>query len=188
MAVFASDILSALPSSRDSCEPASRGLSPPKIDIAVTRHPYFLDKAESIISSSIYSPGTKLVFLTGFDTLIRILDAKYYPPTHTLEPCAALFDGGHKLRVTYRVGDSWGGKKEQEDYLEILKDGGREHEGGRREWAKQIKLVEGRNAEEEIVSSTKVREAAESGDEESLSKMVTDGVKEWILEERLYRD
>jgi len=72
--------------------------------------------------------------------------------------------------------------------LKALADGGREAEGGRREWAGRIELVEGRKEGEEIVSSTRVRETVKSGDRDMLRKLVSEGVADWVLQEGLYMD
>ena len=47
-------------------------------------------------------------------------------------------------------------------------------------------MCEGRDEGEGAVSSTRVREAVKNGDRELLSKLVTSGVAEWILQEGLY--
>ena len=77
------------------------------IDIAITRHPYFVDKATAIASYAPYSAPTTEVppvqtHLLGFDSLIRLLDAKYYPPSHTLAPLEPLFSK-HSVTVTMRL-------------------------------------------------------------------------------------
>jgi nicotinamide-nucleotide adenylyltransferase len=159
----------------------------PAIDIGVTKHPIFVDKASAIEASGFYPPDTTQVHLTGYDTLIRILNPKYYPPTHTLAPLEP-FLSKHRLRVTYRTDDDWGGRAEQEAYLKALADGERDAEGGRRDWAGRIELVEGRREGEEVVSSTRVREAVKSGDGDILRKLVSEGVADWVLQERLYAD
>ena len=48
--------------------------------------------------------------------------------------------------------------------------------------------MDGRVEGEEIISSTKVREAAKAGDESALKKLVTDGVAAWIVDEKLYQE
>ncbi len=157
------------------------------IDIALTTHPYFMDKATSISQSSSYSPETPQIHLVGYDTLIRILDPKYYPPAHTLAPLVP-FLAKHRLRVTYRTDDSWGAKQAQDRYLRELGEGKRDGEAAKREWVTEgrIVLCDGRKEGEEPVSSTKVRDAVKRGDEEMLGRLVSQGVKEWILEEGLY--
>ena len=77
--------------------------------IAVCSHGRFVDKAEAIRPH--YPSGTRLVFLVGFDTLIRLFDAKYYPdPSNAL---SRLFSGSefivanrHPTRPT-RLKPSW---------------------------------------------------------------------------------
>lgn len=125
------------------------------------------------------------VHLTGYDTLIRLLDIRYYPPHHTLQPLEGLLEK-HRVRVTRRTDDAWGGREAQDEYMNRIKNGDREDEGGKREWAERIKLVEGRKEGEEVVSSTKVREAAKSRDEKALKRLVPDGVAQWIMDEKLY--
>lgn len=188
MAIFANDLREAYNSTTSVTDPANEASGDqPAIDIGVTKHPYFIDKAAAISASGFYPPNTTQVYLTGFDTLIRILNPKYYPPTHTLDPLEP-FLSKHRLRVTYRTDDEWGDRAAQEAYLKALGDGKREAEGGRREWAGKIELVEGRREGEEVVSSTRVREAAKAGDRDMLRKLVPDGVAAWVLQESLYKD
>ena len=192
MTIFANDLRKAYVAttsdrSRSSSTKEEAVEDPPPIDIGVTKHPIFVDKASAISASGFYPPNTTQVHLAGYDTLIRILNPKYYPPTHTLAPLEP-FLSKHRLRVTYRTDDDWGGRAEQEAYLKALADGEREAEGGRREWAGRIELVEGRREGEEMVSSTRAREAARSGDRDMLRKLVSEGVADWVLQERLYAD
>jgi nicotinic acid mononucleotide adenylyltransferase len=49
-------------------------------------------------------------------------------------------------------------------------------------------LVEGTPEREGTVSSTKVREAARQHDHDTVAKLVTEGVKRHILDNRLYVD
>lgn len=53
-----------------------------EIDLAVTKMPYFHDKARAIGESGMYSSSDgqepEQVFLAGFDTVIRIFNPKYY--------------------------------------------------------------------------------------------------------------
>ncbi|RDW57970.1 nicotinate-nicotinamide nucleotide adenylyltransferase [Aspergillus mulundensis] len=158
----------------------------PVVDIGVTKKPYFVDKATAIEAAGVYPEGTRQVHLTGYDTLIRIFNTKYYPPEHSLMPLEP-FLSKHKLRVTIRPDDEWGDKAEQEDYVADLARGGRENEGGKREWAQQIQLVEGRRAEERAVSSTKAREAAQTNPQD-LDWLVPVTVRDFILSEQPYSE
>jgi nicotinamide-nucleotide adenylyltransferase len=163
--------------------------STPAIDIGLTSQPYFIDKASSITRSNAYSPAdVQQIHLTGYDTLIRIFEPKYYPPSHTLGPLAP-FLSRHRVRVTMRPDDGWGGRDEQEAFLKGLRDGGLEAVGGKREWADRIELVEAcLDDEQGPVSSTRARQAAVAGDSEGLGKVVTDSVTDYVLERRLYTE
>lgn len=182
MELFAQDLLSHL--GTISSSPADAGLQ--QIDIGVTKKPYFVDKAAEIEQSGIYPKALEQVHLTGYDTLIRIFNPKYYPPEHTLQRLGP-FLSQHRLRVTMRPGDEWGSKEEQKAFLLHLAQGGREHEGGKREWAQRIQLVEGKKPGDKPVSSTKAREAIQTNSQD-LDWLVPRSVREYILSQRLYAE
>jgi len=187
MDLFAQDLLEGLKSSPESTASTNEEQKDIGVDIAVTKHPYFTDKAKSIEESKAYPTETIQVHLTGFDTLIRILDPKYYPPDRTLRPLEP-FLSKHRLRVAYRIDADWGGKKQQDAYLHDLASGKLEEEGGKSHWAEKIELMNARPDGEGVVSSTKVRDSVERGDDEALGRLVTTRVKKWVLQEELYRD
>lgn len=180
MNIFAADLLQAIREQK----PEGEALA---VDIGVTKFPYFTDKAAAIQGSGAYDEKTEQVHLTGYDTLIRIMDPKYYPPEHTLAPLEP-FLSQHRLRVTYRTAADWGEKNEQDEYLKEISNGERESDGAKKEWGEKIELVEGRKEGEQTVSSTKVREAMKKGNEAELKTLVTDGVADYILQENLYKD
>lgn len=180
MTLFAQDLRSHLQASQN----ISVDHEVPPVDIGVTKKPYFHDKAAAITASYTYPGTTEQVHLTGFDTLIRIFNPKYYPPDHTLASLEP-FLSQHRLRVTYRTDDEWGGREEQESYLHKIASGEREKEGGKREWAERIELVEGKKDGEEVVSSTKARKATKN-DPTGLKALVTPSVMEFITSEGLY--
>ncbi|KAJ5915133.1 hypothetical protein N7454_011245 [Penicillium verhagenii] len=184
MELFAHDLRSHLATST-----AAPGYAPslehiPAIDIGVTKNPYFIDKASAIEASGMYPTPLEQVHLTGYDTLIRIFNPKYYPPEHTLAPLAPLFSQ-HRLRVTLRPSDEWGSIDDQEAFLAALARGDRESEGGRKEWAQRITLVEGRKPGQKSVSSTRAREAIES-ESQDLEWLVPDHVRQFLLSEKPY--
>jgi nicotinamide-nucleotide adenylyltransferase len=156
----------------------------PAVDIGVTKLPYYHDKAVATDESGVYEGHPQQVHLTGFDSIIRIFNTKYYPPAHTFAPLEP-FLSKHRLRVTYRTDDQWGGREEQKKYVQDIADGLRENEGAKREWASNIELVEGKADGEEVISSTQARKAAKE-DPRSLGIYVTPSVEEWILSEKLY--
>ncbi|KAE8453091.1 hypothetical protein EG329_012278 [Mollisiaceae sp. DMI_Dod_QoI] len=197
MQIFAHDLLSTLSSqTQTQTQSNPSNPSPPPeeeitIDIGVTKLPYFHSKAQSITSSSTYPEETTQIHLLGYDTLTRLLDTKYYAPTHSLAVLRP-FLSRHRIRVTYREGsgDEYGDRQAQDRYVRELGEGKREFEGGEREWVVggRIEMVEGRKEGEEVISSTRVRGAATAGDKELLDKLVTKGVREWVLGEKLYLD
>ncbi|KAE8148576.1 hypothetical protein BDV25DRAFT_16257 [Aspergillus avenaceus] len=180
MELFAKDLLAYL----QSHPSASRQQSLPGIDIGVTKKPFFVDKAAEIESAEIYPTSLEQVHLTGYDTLVRIFDPKYYPPEHTLQPLGP-FLSQHRLRVTMRPGSEWGGAEEQKQFLLNMARGGMEEQGGRREWAQRIQLVEGRKPEDRPVSSTLAREAIQSNPQD-LPRLVPDNVREFLLSQQPY--
>ncbi|KAJ5569875.1 uncharacterized protein N7459_009305 [Penicillium hispanicum] len=184
MELFANDLRAQLAATAGTPEAPRSMDRMPAIDIGVTKKPYFVDKASSIEASGCYPTPLEQVHLTGYDTLIRIFNAKYYPPDHTLQPLSPLFSQ-HRLRVTFRPSDEWGSREEQEEFLLGLARGDREAEGGRREWAQRIQLVNGRAPGQPPVSSTKAREASQSAPAD-LDWLVPDEVRQFVLSERPY--
>ncbi|KAI1471719.1 Nucleotidylyl transferase [Daldinia caldariorum] len=185
------------------------------VDIAVTTEPYFHAKAGAIAASDFYhqhnqnqsqnvqDQGPEQVYLTGFDTLIRIFDPKYYysPPPGSGAMASALdpFFARAKLRVTMRTDAEWGDAAAQRAYVKGLREGALGRVGGRTEWVDRIEMVEGsgngrkegeEKEEEEVVavSSTKVREAVRRKDWEALGKLVSEDVAGWIRQEGLYAE
>lgn len=180
----------------------------PVIDIAITKEPYFTDKATSIAQSNTYtssapsSPeddaGVEQVHITGFDTLTRIFTSKYYshsdPPLSALEP----FLSRHRIHAAIRVESSsandddleseFGTVEKQKGYLDGLARGGLEEEGLKREWIDHVQLAVDESGEADGVSSTSARECLKNGKEEDLGRYVCEGVKDWILQRGLYRD
>ena len=182
MQVFASDLLSSI--SEETRTSGEVG-----IDIGVTKCPYFIDKAAAIENSAEYPRDAQQVHMTGFDTLIRIMNPKYYGPEHSLKVLEPFFQK-NRLRVTYRTDDEWGSRKTQDDYLADIENGERDEDGASREWVTEgrIEMCEGRQEGDEIISSTKVREAAKEKDRSALGRLVTDGVADWVLKEGLYTE
>ncbi|KAF7592904.1 hypothetical protein BBP40_012316 [Aspergillus hancockii] len=166
--------------------PTSENERLPAIDIGLTKKPFFVDKAAEIEAAGIYSESLEQVHLTGYDTLIRIFNPKYYPPEHTLQPLGP-FLSNHQLRVTMRPGSEWGDTEEQKRFLLNMAQGGMENEGGKREWAQRIQLVEGRRPDQRPVSSTLAREAIESNPQDLL-ELVSDNIRKFVLSQQPYSE
>ncbi|KAI0161331.1 Nucleotidylyl transferase [Xylariaceae sp. FL1272] len=174
------------------------------VDIAVTTEPYFHAKCQAVAISDFYS-GTEYtdslasavsidnaidseqVYLTGFDTLIRIFNPKYYPDNSMKRSLDPLF-AHSRLRVTMRTDDEWGAAAEQIAYLDDLRAGKLEELGGRPEWVEKVEMVQGRRDDEEIVSSTKVRDAIRKQDWDALKLLVSTDIAAFIREHGLYAE
>ncbi|KIW52628.1 hypothetical protein PV05_08258 [Exophiala xenobiotica] len=183
--------------------------SSPVVDIGITKEPYFIDKATSIDESGVYTPFSpnpgehfEQIHLTGFDTLVRIFTAKYYP--HHTPPLSALepFLTRHRVRATVRVDEQSPSKNLQQTtsgrdlssmdgqlaYLRGLGNGNLEAEGMKREWAERVELVVDETGETEGVSSTKIRNAVKEGNWEEVDGLVGRGVGEWVRTRGLYKE
>lgn len=166
----------------------------PAIDIALTSQPYFYLKSKLISDSEAFvdkktGEEPEHVHLIGYDTLIRLLDTKYYPPANSLSVLEPLFTH-HRLRVHLRPGE-WGEVQKQHDW--VAKLGGPEGQtclleelGGKREWVDKIELVDAEEGKGVGVSSSRVRK--EVGNGGSLDGLVPDGITRYIAEEGLYKD
>ncbi|KXJ97373.1 hypothetical protein Micbo1qcDRAFT_156220 [Microdochium bolleyi] len=188
MHILADDLLSRAAQLGSACS---------GVDIAVTTEPYFHNKSAAVRDSGFYhhynaqTPKehrhqTEQIYLTGFDTLIRIFNAKYYPGeamSSVLDP----FFAHSSLRVTMRTDANWGDAEEQKAYLDGLGRGGKLDEmGGRKEWVEKIEMTPGREEGEDVVSSTKVRDAVQSKDWDGLSSLTSPAVAEWVRDHELY--
>ena len=179
MAAFAEDILISLKD--ESVEEAVA------VDVCVTKVPFFVDKTRVIDESRCYlAPGkggetAEQVHLTGYDTLLRILEPKYYGPEQSLEVLGEMF-GRHRLQVTYRAGDKWGGREEQDGFLGRLRSGEVGIKGWKREWAGRIEMVEGVNEGGSVFSSTNVRRAVVRGNWEEVRRLCTSSVVDFLRE------
>ena len=161
------------------------------VDVGVTKLPYFVDKSNAILESPDYENGNSeeppsQIHLVGYDTLVRILDTKYYPPDHTLEPLQGLFFR-HGLRVTLRLDNDFGTRSEQETYIKKLKTktDAPFAPGWEPSWGQKIEVDENEDAKE-AVSSTRVRKAASNGDVKTLEVLCSPRVTEAILEFKPY--
>lgn len=162
------------------------------IDIGVTKEAMFVEKARVIEESGLYvvplqeKRQVEQVHLTGYDTLIRLVDPKYYPPELMLAPLKGLFDK-HSVRVMMRSPPSI---EEQVDFVKGLKDGTREAQGWKREWAERVELVEGRKNGQEGISSTRAREKFKDSTsrERQGDQWCSDSVVGYVLREGLYLD
>ena len=75
--------------------------SRPNVSVAAVGHGRFVDKLEAIRAA--YPAGTRVVFLLGFDTLVRLFDPKYYADRGA--SLTRLFDGSECI-VANRGGNA----------------------------------------------------------------------------------
>lgn len=136
MTLFAQDLLSEIYNTQ------TNNSQTPPIDIGIIKHARFLDKATALRNA--YPNIDEMIFLTGFDTLYRFFDPVYYGGR--LEPLAPFFEGGNRIQCFYRPYTSvhqestqW--KREQERYVEKIKEGNMEAQGCLRKWGEKIELV-----------------------------------------------
>lgn len=212
MALMAEDLRSAFASTSTSSASTESQTQPPVIDIGITKHPYFIDKARAIDSSGVYTPPTssdvvEQIHLTGFDTLLRIFAPKYYPshqpPLSALEP----FLSRHRLRATIRIDtttpsenlqdaqtqSSSGSEvnfstiEGQKAYLDNIARGAMEKDGLKREWADKVELVVDESGEADNVSSTKAREAVKEGRWDDVVVLVGQRVESYVRGTGLYK-
>lgn len=159
------------------------------IDIGLTSQPYFHDKSSAIAASDFYAhkklETPQQIFLVGYDTLIRIFDAKYYmiaePPFTPLQTALTPFLRRAHLRVTTRPDDQWNNEDHQKSWLSNIA-----HLGGNEDWTARVEMVSGPYKGKEIVSSTMAREAAKSQDWQRLAALVSPSVLSWIKTENVY--
>ena len=170
------------------------------VDVGITKHPYYSDKALAISQSEVYNSGNgtttgvqEQIHLLGFDSLVRLLDTKYYAPHHTLEGLGEFFSIS-KAMVRLRGGaegsnGQWGSIEEQRRWIDSLggKGGMLEQRGGKAEWVDRIEVEEA-DEKVEAVSSTKVREAVKKGDWGVLSDLVLTDVAMYVKNEGLYQE
>ena len=115
------------------------GLTILPVDVGIIKHARFIDKATALRKA--YPEGGELAFLTGFDTLVRLFDPKYYGGT--LKPLAPFFEEGNSIQCCLRPteGGSMEWKREQEMYLEEIREGKREGVGCLREWGMRVHMM-----------------------------------------------
>lgn len=195
MMKFSSDILKELKSD-DPANPKEEQM--PVIDVGLTTEPYFNVKSKVIEESRYYhekdsdgkpvGSGPTHVHLIGYDTLIRLLDTKYYPPEHSLAVLTPFLEK-HRLRVHLRLGE-WGERKKQDEWIKGLgageegKKGFLVENGGRKEWVERMEIIEPQKGE--LISSSRVREEARK--DGNLCGLVTESTKAYVEEEKLYDD
>ncbi|KAK6518904.1 hypothetical protein TWF281_003595 [Arthrobotrys megalospora] len=156
--------------------PTGDSVGIPQIDIGITPHPRFIDKSTSLSLHPLFpSQLTRQVWILGYDTLIRLLDPKYYPPHHTLADLhTSLLSSHNKILVFTRPDEKYGTQASQHEYSNSLDI----------TISQKVDMIV---PHEDVngVSSTNVRNGVKSGDQ-GWEDGVCKGVGEWIVNEGLY--
>ncbi|KAF3083246.1 hypothetical protein TWF706_001242 [Orbilia oligospora] len=180
MCLLAEEIQNKI-SSSSSSSPSSSSIDnilAPQIDIGITPHPRFIDKSTDLSNHPFFpSEVTRQVWILGYDTLIRLLNPKYYPPHHTLTDLhTTLLSSTNRILVFTRPGTDLGNESSQYEYSNSLDPS----------ISKKIDMVVPDDPEQvDGVSSTNVRNGVRDGSED-WELGVCSGVAWWIGREGLY--
>ena len=121
------------------------------VSVAVSSHGLFLEKLRAL--KPLYPPSTKIYFLVGYDTILRVLDKKYYQDR---EAALDEFFGGSEFLIAGR------GDKGEKEILSLF-----EKEENKR-FKSKIKTIN--IAPFTFISATEIRRRIEKG--ESLEALV----------------
>ena len=160
-----------------------------KVDVKVglTNYAKFVDKSEAICSymkncNQLSIPNIRLSFLVGYDTLIRILNPKYYLPDSLATALAGFFETSDLFCLT-RSDDSISLEK-QFDYLDSISKGYVQYIP--KNWSSNIHLTHNESLELSKISSSSIRANIINDSEEWFNK-VTPDIKNYIVNEHIYK-
>lgn len=135
--------------------------------VALTKHGKFLDKSEAIKEG--LGRDLHIVYLLGFDTLIRLFDPKYYKPISVQESLAEFMQNTELFCLTR---DCQNG--EQMNWV-------RECENVPEQWEQKIILEHNSDSKTNSISSSNVRNIVkESPNSQDLSKFLPDSVTKYL--------
>ncbi|EPX73755.1 uncharacterized protein SOCG_02973 [Schizosaccharomyces octosporus yFS286] len=136
------------------------------VSIALCKYPLF---AEKCVCLSKYCSPKEQTYLVGFDTLIRILNCKYYPENSIQKVMNPFFERS-RIVCFYRETDDPTADELQELYPSKLEKG--ELQDVALEWSSRIQFARLNGNMGKNVSSTAIRKAISSGDEEVQARMI----------------
>lgn len=153
------------------------------VTVGITDHAMFVDKSSAILDSLKHQGLlAKLTFLVGFDTLLRILNPKYYLPDKILAALSAFMTSTDLFCLT-RSDDNLS-VAEQSLYVDTLGAGGHEHLPS--SWSQSISLHTGEIDLVGSLSSSKIRKEVTDGKEE-WKKDVIPAIEQYMTEQSLYK-
>jgi nicotinamide-nucleotide adenylyltransferase len=158
---------------------------PCEVKIALTKKARFVDKLQLVKE---HVPSTEVVFVVGFDTMIRILDAKYYdsPISQALSPLmkGAMFYCLTRAPDTVsKMPNTVGHLQDQLALVDRIRQGS--FPGVPPEWADRI-IVEHPIDDTTGLSSSLARKLVAQG--KDLSHVLTPKVAQYVNDHGLYRD
>lgn len=149
------------------------------VSIGITRHARFVDKLVSILEQ--LERPVKLTFAVGYDTLIRILDEKYYLPDKLLDSLREFMTTSDIFCLT-RSSTSI----TEADQLNLVRDMRNGHLAHiPLSWAQSIHMVNVADSTISEYSSSHVRSCYASGNEVD-DKVVIKVINDYIVENKIY--
>lgn len=152
------------------------------VSIGLTKHAKFVDKSVSIFHYIKEREDVKLTFLIGFDTLIRILNPKYYLPDKlsiSLEQFMRSTDLFCLTRTDKEITN-----EQQSSYLEEIKGG--KNLDVPAHWSDNIYLVNNFDHDVANYSSSEIRLKISQGDDSWMTK-VEPAIRDFIISQNLYK-
>ncbi|CUM68423.1 uncharacterized protein PRCAT00006146001 [Priceomyces carsonii] len=156
-----------------------------KIGIALTKHARFVDKSIAILDylRKEYKVSTiKLTFLVGFDTLVRILDPKYYLPDKLTTSLEDFMNSADLFCLTRNVTSF--SLKDQSTYLDDINQGKFLHIPAH--WSDSIVFPEHADQGVSLISSSSIRKNIRDGKSDWINDVIPE-IKDMIIDENLYK-
>lgn len=160
------------------------------VSIGLSKHAKFVDKSVSILDyldKSLNHPSNiKMTFMVGFDTLIRVLNPKYYMPdklSTSLEGFMKVTDLLCMTRVDTTTIDE--NQINQSTYITDISTG--KHENIPSHWSKKLFLVDTKGDKINYISSSGIRSSIEKNDDK-WHELVLPEIKEFAIKEGLYKN
>lgn len=146
--------------------------------VCLTKLAKFTDKHEAFRKEILGTKSSKISFLVGYDTLVRILDTKYYGGK-LLEEALSLFMNGVDLVAVARGDKLFAEQKQELDLIDVPAS-----------WKNKLILLEPESEFLSTLSLSEIRKAVEEdipGLALYLSERVVEGVKQLIIDRKYYK-
>lgn len=160
---------------------AQRWCADTKVDVSIgiTRHAKFVDKLVSILNE--LEKPVKVTFAVGYDTLVRILDEKYYVPDKLLDSLCEFMENSDLFCLTRADGSA-----SDVEQLKFVKNVGSGHFAHiPLSWAKSIHMVNVPDSSVCTISSSQLRRSY-AQNETVTDSFVAQEINDYILENNLY--